>query len=731
MTPNWPTPGWAASTPRRWSAVDLNNDGKQDLYAFDRNGDKHVTLLNVGGFGEAKYEYAPQYAANFPPCRFYTLLRDYNHDGAMDLFACSLDEGLAGLKVFTGSYENNQLVFDRVSFPWIFDVILLEVAGAPTQLPINSSDYPAIDDMDGDGDLDVLAPGIGGSTVYYYQNTAIEQGFTDDTLLFQINESCWGHFWVTAFAESLTMSNDSTCCVFPPCFQPDPPTEVAEDRGGVHGGATLCTFDEDNDGDKELLYGDLIYPSLIRGTNCGWWQNAWICEQDTTFPSYDVHVDIPFFPASFYLDVDNDGKKDLLASPNIPNGALDKNVVWFYKNTQSNEFPVFDFKTDLLIADGVIDHGSGANPAFVDFDADGLLDFVMGNELGYQPDLVVESGLFLYKNVGTSTDPAFELVDSDWLGFSLFIDPNLQPSAYAPAFGDLDGDGDDDLVVGDRYGRFFYAENIAGSGNPLNYGPIIPYWQGISVGQFSTPFIHDMNKDGLSDLIVGERNGTINYLPNIGTVGNPDFHTDPGEAPNNEYFGAISTQQPGYTTGYSAPVIIEAPDGTMYLATGSQLGYLEYYKVLPENMNVFGAPFELLDEQLGGGLREGWNTRPTFGDLNGDDFLDCIVGNQRGGVALFSSPVVKDGSVAAHEARPTIGVELYPNPTGDLLFVDIKTTGSQACQYRIFNALGQLVGSGNLDISDKKIDVADLHQGLYFLELVVGEGRVTKRFVKK
>ncbi len=262
------------------------------------------------------------------------------------------------------------------------------------------------------------------------------------------------------------------------------------------------------------------------------------------------------------------------------------------------------------------------------------------------------------------------------------------------------------------------------------FAPIVPYWQGISVGQYSTPFIHDINKDGLGDLVVGEFRGTVNYMPNIGTPGNPVFHPVMDEAPNNEFFGAINTQQPGWSTGFSAPAVLECSDGTMTIVTGSELGYLEYYAINPDSIDKLGAHFEIINEQLGG-LKEGRITRPAFGDLNGDTFLDALVGNNRGGLGLFSSPVKNDCTVPTNELQQGIGVELYPNPTGDVLYVELKTAGNLGCQYRIFNALGQFVTQGSLLPGEKRVDVANFSQGLYFMELTVGDASVTKRFVKE
>lgn len=511
----------------QWSAVDLNFDGLQDLYVFDRHGNVHLAFINEDGApGATNYKYARHWLTNFPQVYHYVIMRDYNKDGIQDLFASSFTPtfGVPGIQVFKGFYQNGLLNFDKIEFPeYEFDVIPFEINGEViNKIEVyNNSDYPAIDDIDGDGDIDILIMGPGNNQGEYkvllYNNIALESGFTDEVLKYELADDCWGRFGLTVFSQSFSLSSNSSNCVF---FR-EP--EIHDDRE-LHGGTTLCTFDADNDGDKELLAGDLIYPNIIYAKNGGNANEAWMTEQDSMFPSFNVPVEIQDFPASYNLDINNDGLNDLIFSPNLPLTTPDYETAWLYENTgtiQQNDFNLI--KKDFL-ADEMLDFGTGAHPAFGDVNGDGLIDLVIGNRSEYVNSVGdANYYLVLLLNIGTATDPVFTVADRDWLGLNA---AQIDARSFTPTFGDIDNDGDDDLIFGDRDGSIHLAENIADPNMPMEFADIQYQWKNINMGggSNSTPFIYDINKDGLSDLIIGTRNGTINYFPNIGNAGNPDFH---------------------------------------------------------------------------------------------------------------------------------------------------------------------------------------------------------------
>ncbi len=85
------------------------------------------------------------------------LLADYNCDGKKDIFTNTT----FGLKVYKNTTDG-QLTFELQEDP-----LLTEIGGSMVNLQVGSSDLPALSDIDGDGDLDILG--------FFYWKTSVHQ----------------------------------------------------------------------------------------------------------------------------------------------------------------------------------------------------------------------------------------------------------------------------------------------------------------------------------------------------------------------------------------------------------------------------------------------------------------------------------------------------------------------------------------------------------------------------
>lgn len=703
----------------QFSAVDLNGDGILDLHIFDRIGEVHNTFINGGAVGETDYTFAPEYRDNFPTCVNWVALRDYDGDGAYDIFTHHESDDAEGIRVFKGKFTAGKLDFNEVIFNQNFPENILtfpSATGETTSIYVGGIDYPDFNDVDNDGDLDILTFGQRGDHLFYYQNQSAEQGFGADSLIFILADNCWGRFQEMDSSEEITLGENPDDC----------PEGLVGNVDNRHQGSSLLSYDQDGDGDKELIIGDVTNAYFFKLKNDGDTQSAFMSEQDLRFPANSRAVNIPYFPAAFILDLDNDGAKDLVACPNQRNSTLDYHTAWFYKNTGDDSNKIFEQQQTDFLVDEMVDFGTGSAPAFADVTGDGLLDLVVGNFSYFEEDGSRDAYLFLFENTGTATQPTFELTDDNWLDFNRFSKhPDSFAWAFCPTFGDLDADGDLDLLVGERFGRLIYAENTAGAGNPMTFASPLLGWQSIEIGLNAKPQIVDLNRDSLPDLVIGERRGKINYFPNIGTARRPAFHPMTDEAPNNSQLGKIR-QTNAALIGNLAPVVLDQGNDFKIIA-GWEGGNMLVFENIENNL---AGEFSTTND-FWGEIFEGAQSTPAIADLTDDGFLEMIIGNKRGGLSFFKTDLKSKNSVSAKDKNSEKKLSLYPNPTGDILILELKNSVAASAEISIFNTAGQTVFQQKNNSSIERLDLSDLPSGIYFCRVSSKNGIRVKRFFKK
>lgn len=678
----------------QFSNIDLNHDSLPDLFVFDRVGDKVMTYLRKStADSDTAFEYAPQYEGLFPPeLNSWALIRDYNKDGIPDIFA----HANAGIMVYKGRLINNELHFDSVC-------PLLLYSSPPYEVNIwtNIDDIPVITDVNFDGDLDILTYGTWGATIEYYENQTMEHPgdihYTADSLKYAFESFCWGNFAQNAASNSIQLNVS--------CKGGGQANAGADDER--HAGNAIYSFDADNDHDIDLLNGNIGYDNLAFIQNCGdsSWANA--CAWDSLFPSCNTSIRMPTYPAGYGINVSNDGLEDLLIAPNARAGSRDVNNVMYYRNT-NNQACGFEYVVDSFLVQHTLDLGTDSKPYFFDFNGDGLMDIVAGNYGYFRPFNTYKSTLTVLLNNGTSSSPSYVVSDEDYHNFS-----NFGLVAMHPAFGDLDGDGTQDMVVGELNGYLNYFKNT-GTSQANFQSMTMPNMFGLDIGQYSAPFIYDVNGDSLNDLVVGRKDGKLSYYWNFGTKSMPNFSQDSA----NTLFGQVNVTLPGYTEGYSTPFLTRDSIGQLLLYSGSMRGTI--FKYLVDTNNLRSGSFTLLDTDV---LKQDVGSKSTFSlaDLNGDGNLEYVVGNSRGGLLLYSDSLwdhstlpVEVKEVATEAAQ----LLLYPNPANGYFICKLNSGSFTNAVAELYNVLGEVIPVTKTSTANSvTVTTTGLQPGLYFIRI--------------
>lgn len=662
----------------QFSDIDINSDGMMDIFAFDRGAWTTSIFIRQA---DQSLKYEPGYSKQFPAMQYWALLRDYNGDGIQDIFTYNG----GSTAVYTGKIVDGSYTFE------FFKSELIYTDGPATvALYTSSADIPSIDDIDGDGDLDILSFSVSNATIRFYHNISIESGFDLDSLNFTLDDLCWGELFEEATCDGATM--------FVACKGGD--DAAIAGITNLHIGSTISTFDRDGDGDKDALIGDNLCNNMVYFRNGGASDYAQMVYRDSEFPHTTLSFNMPVFPSSFFVDADNDGDKDVLLSTNEHLIGQNIQQVWLYENQNTNDTFDLVFATDTFLVSETIDAGLYSKAIFFDYNADGLQDILVGVGSTLGNDDIVKHGMWLYENTGSLTNPAFTLITTDYAG----LGDLPSSSQFAPAPGDPDNDGDIDLAVGINDGTICYLENTAGPGNVAAYATPVCVWNGIAVGQLASPCFIDIDLDNKLDLVVGELNGNLNYFRNTGTLTSPVYTLQ------SDIWGGVDVREPLTVTGYSSPFMYRNENDSLYLLVGSQSGKVHGYNEIEEAL--MGEFYEFNENYLGyyhGTYASIWGA-----DITGDGKMEWLSGNFRGGFQIFTP----DNGTSITDAKPAPPVYIAPVPADNYIDVSWNLPESEDVVVECITLTGAIVFSATTNASTIRLDIADnWAPGMYLIRI--------------
>lgn len=681
------------------SRIDVNLDGKKDLFVFDRIGSRISIYLNMDDTpGVMNYQYTREYNHLFPTnLRNWVLLRDMNCDGKEDI--CG-NTG-SGFRIYW-NLSDTQLEF---SAPTTTVQAYYDFGSNPFTNTVYciAPDIPAIHDYDGDGDMDFYSWNEYSTSLYFYKNMAVENGDCT-TPNFICRNRCYGQFGESSESFSLAIGDAFTCD-----FNVVDPR--AESAGPMrHTGGTLLAIDLDQDGMRDIIIGDVTENYLAA---------LMIDESASTIDSTTfVHYDFPAtfqntipatlrtFPAPFYEDVNNDGVGDLLVGVNTFTDGEDRQSLLLYINNGQDDLPDFSFVQNDFLQEGQIDLGISAYPVVFDVDQDGLKDLLLPNRKFFEFGNNFTSRIWYYRNTGTAASPQFTLANDNWMNIPLLEWQNVYPT-----FGDLDGDGDDDMIIGNLEGELYYFSNTAPIGDPANFvmafSPIADDDGNLlDVGQSVTPQIIDMDDDGLNDLVIGELNGNINYYKNTGTLSSYEF-THMADTLG----GVVATSLLGIQ-GKSVPFFFRNSNNELELLLGTETGQINHYNNISGNLN---GTFNLVTEDYEN-INEGERSAVFLADLNNDELKDLLVGNVGGGLGIYLHTPTDLAEINLKDH-----LKIYPNPAHGYFRVEMPENTPLPAQVDLFDCTGRLIAQHTITTKQAMVPCDELAAGTYIVRLKSGQ----------
>jgi len=538
--------------------VDLDGSGILDLFLQERSGEL-MHFRNEGTSSEPRFVWGTDRFQELDIGEWFRFVDLYGN-GRPDLLA---EERFSFIRAF-----QNVATPEGPRFELVPDT-LRDVEGRP--IFADRQNIPSVTDLDCNGLLDLFLGRIDGTLARYEETERVEEGELSRFRL--VTERFAG-------------------------------IEIIGQIGTLHGANSMAWADLDRDGAMDLFWGDYFEPSLLLLENTVPCPGFNVRSDPVLVPTEGPAISTSGFNAPAFGDLDGDGREDLFIG--VLGGAFNPartaaDNLHHYRQTPEGRFRLV---TERFLHG--VDVGSESSVALVDLDGNGTLDLVMGNKI--DPMELGTGRLHVYRNTGTPTAPEFRFADT------LSLAPVYH---YAPAFGDLWGEGRPGLVLGTWNRGIQFYRNVS-TGDELRFEADTTLTLTLTRGSHATPALADLDGNGLLDLYVGRSSGEISHYRNVGTPSEPRFELE------TDTFQEIDVGR------RSAPTFVDLDgNGLLDLVIGSERGGAVLYR----NVGTSTEPRFQEDPEWQVPLHR--YSLPAFGDLTGDGRPELLSGGLSGGVQFY------------------------------------------------------------------------------------------------
>lgn len=432
-------------------------------------------------------------------------------------------------------------------------------------------------------------------------------------------------------------------------------------------------------------------------------------------------IDVGFNSAPFVENWDGDGDIDLLV------GEEDGYLSLFINS--SSQIPKLLPPSKIAGAPQSLNAGSRIIPMVIDWDGDGKKDLIVGDINGY---------VRIYLNSGKDEEPVF--TDAYTFQENPGTPKDIKVSNASPFVYDWNQDGNKDLIVGDEWGYIylFYGSSTSpifkpGTKTTTGTGTNTP----LDVGFDAAPVICNWDNDKDMDIVAGDRYGNVTLFLNSGTDQKPIF----------TYPQKIKADGMDIDVGNNAkPYVIDFNgDNKKDLVIGNNAadnyGYVYVYLNIGTDENpVFTTqqPYYFQIQADSNPLKVSGYAAPVVIDWNNDNRLDLLVGEEDGYINLYtgsienSAPVVLCNTpVGTQSNNITINYILKDEDENDRCSIQVtySTDGgnSWATATAVRNAgdgMSNLNSSRHIFVWDSKGDLGGSFVGQVMIKIIPNDGKI-------